>query len=125
MPTDTELAGAKLYRWDDIPLEQLNPLFTRQFVHGEQAMIARIRLLKGCLVPLHHHHNEQLSMCLSGSMEFTLDGHSVTIRAGEVLVIPPNLPHSALAIEDFDGLDIFSPPRKDWIEKTDAYLRQK
>jgi quercetin dioxygenase-like cupin family protein len=122
MPTE---AKPTLHRWDDIPLEQLNPLFTRRLVFGTQAMIASIQLLKGCIVPLHHHHNEQLSMCLSGSIEFTLDGKSVIVRAGEVLVIPSNIPHSALALEDFDGLDIFSPPRQDWIEKTDAYLRQK
>jgi len=129
MTTDTQLApdlaGAKLYRWSDIPLEQLNPLFTRQFVTGEQAMLARIHLLKGCIVPLHHHHNEQISMVVSGSMEFVLDGHSVIVHAGEVLVIPSNVPHSALALEDFVGFDIFAPPRQDWIEKTDAYLREK
>ena len=113
MPTDTERSGAKLYRWDDIPLEQLNPLFTRRLVTGSQAMVASIQLLKGCVVPLHHHHNEQLSMCLSGSMEFVLDGHTVTIRAGEILVIPSNIPHSAFALEDFNGLDIFSPPPGD------------
>jgi quercetin dioxygenase-like cupin family protein len=122
MPTETKPA---LFRWSDIPPEQLNPLFTRQFVTGENAMLAHLKLLKGCLVPLHHHHNEQISMCVSGSMEFVLDGESVTVRAGEVLVIPPNVPHSALALEDFVGFDIFSPPREDWINKTDAYLREK
>ena len=125
MPTETELAKAKLFRWADIPPEQLNPLFTRQFVTGDQAMLARIELLKGCLVPLHHHHNEQLSMCVSGSMEFVLDGESITVHPGDVLVIPPHVPHSALALEDFVGFDIFSPPRQDWIDKTDAYLRAK
>jgi quercetin dioxygenase-like cupin family protein len=122
MPAETKPA---LFRWSDIPPEQLNPLFTRQFVTGEHAMLAHLKLLKGCLVPLHHHHNEQISMCVSGSMEFVLDGESITVHAGEVLVIPPNVPHSALALEDFVGLDIFSPPREDWINKTDAYLRGK
>ena len=122
MPTE---ARPTVHTWSDIPLEQLNPLFTRRLVFGTQAMVASIQLLKGCIVPLHHHHNEQLSMCLSGSMEFTLDGESVIVRAGQVLVIPSNVPHSALALEDFDGLDIFSPPRQDWIDKTDSYLREK
>jgi quercetin dioxygenase-like cupin family protein len=123
MTNEIDVNGAKLYNWTGVLKEQLNPLFTRQFVHGEQAMVAKIFLNKGCVVPLHQHPNEQISMVIGGSMEFVIDGVAQIVRAGDILVIPGNIPHSATALEDFDGLDIFAPPRQDWIDKSDAYLR--
>ena len=116
-------APATLYRWADIPPEPLNPLLTRQFVAGEKAMLSRILLKKGCLVPLHAHHNEQISLVLSGALEFVVGGVTQVVRAGEILVIPPHAPHSALALEDTENLDLFAPPRQDWIDKDDSYLR--
>jgi quercetin dioxygenase-like cupin family protein len=114
--------------WDDIPIEQLNPLIGRQFIVGAGTMIARILLKQGAVVPLHHHHNEQISYILSGALKFLIgDGEErkeITVRAGEVLCIPPNLPHEAHALEDTIDLDIFNPPRQDWIDRDDAYLRK-
>jgi quercetin dioxygenase-like cupin family protein len=114
-------------RWSDIPPEQLNPLLTRQFVTGEQAMLARIVLKKGCLVPRHQHPNEQIAYIAEGALRFLLGDESAPvekiIRTGEVLVIPANLPHSAEALEDTIDFDIFAPPRQDWITGNDAYLR--
>jgi quercetin dioxygenase-like cupin family protein len=117
--------------WDSVELEQLNPLFLRQYVVGKNVMLARIFLRKGSLVPWHSHHNEQLSYILEGAMTFWLDGKDddkkekeVIVRAGEVLIIPPNMPHRAEATEDSLSLDIFDPPRADWINKTDDYLRK-
>jgi quercetin dioxygenase-like cupin family protein len=118
-----DVAGAKLYSWDTVLLEQMNPLFTRQFVNGEEAMLARIALKKGCVVPEHQHPNEQISLITSGSMEFIIGGVSKTLKAGDILIIPAGLPHAAIALEDMEGLDVFAPPRKDWLEKTDSYLR--
>jgi quercetin dioxygenase-like cupin family protein len=114
-------------RWADIPPEPMNPLLNRQFVTGSSAMLARIELKKGCFVPRHSHHNEQIAFVESGSMRFLLgeEGHEqeAIIRAGEVLVIPAHLPHSAEALEDTIDFDIFAPPRHDWITGDDAYLR--
>jgi len=123
MADEMDLGGATLYRWTDVLTEQMNPFFTRQFVTGEQAMLAKITLKKGCIVPMHQHPNEQISLIVSGSLEFVIGGVSKTVHAGEILVIPANLPHSAIAHEDMEGLDIFAPPRQDWINKTDSYLR--
>ena len=123
MADEMDLGGATLYRWTDVLAEQMNPFFTRQFVTGKQAMLAKIALKKGCVVPMHQHPNEQISLIVSGSLEFVIGGVSKTVRAGEILVIPANLPHSAIAHEDMEGLDIFAPPRQDWIDKTDSYLR--
>jgi len=119
---------ATLYRWSDIAPEQLNPLLTRQFIAGDQAMIARIVLSAGCVVPRHEHHNEQISYILSGALEMTAyhpDGSSTAhiVRAGEVLVLPAHVPHSARALEDTVNIDLFAPPRQDWIDKDDSYLR--
>ena len=114
--------------WDDIPIEQLNPLIGRQFLVGTNVMIARVLLKQGAVVPLHHHHNEQVSYILEGALKFILKTETgdkeITVRAGEVLCIPPNLPHEAHALEDTVDLDIFNPPRQDWIDRDDAYLRQ-
>ena len=123
MADEMDLGGATVYRWTDVLLEQMNPFFARQFVTGEQAMLAKIALKKGCVVPMHQHPNEQISLIVSGSLEFVIGGVSKTLQAGEILVIPANLPHSAIAHEDMEGLDIFAPPRQDWINKTDSYLR--
>ena len=109
-----------------IPVEHLNPLMERQFVHGEQAMLARLLLRKGCIVPEHSHHNEQITYILEGALRFTLNGNEVvTVNAGEMLVIPSNVKHSAEALVDTIDLDVFTPPREDWIQGTDAYLRRK
>jgi quercetin dioxygenase-like cupin family protein len=111
--------------FDRIPVETLNPLIDRQFVYGERTMLARLLLRKGAIVPKHSHENEQITYILEGALRFTMgDSQVITVRAGEVLVIPSNLPHSAEALEDTLDLDVFTPPRADWIAKTDAYLRQ-
>ncbi len=116
---------ATRHRWDDIAPEPLNPTLTRQFVSGRQCMIARIVLAKGALVPTHSHPNEQIAYILSGHLRFTLadDPTPIDVRAGELLVIPANLPHAAEAIEDTVDLDLFAPPREDWLTGNDAYLR--
>jgi quercetin dioxygenase-like cupin family protein len=111
--------------FDSIPIEYLNPLIDRQFVHGERAMLARLVLRKGAIVPEHSHENEQITYILEGALHFTMgDGQVITVRAGEVLVIPSNMPHKAEALEDTIDLDVFAPPRADWIAGTDAYLRK-
>lgn len=120
-------AAFEFYKWTDVEREAMNPFLERQFVAGQQSMLARLVMKKGCLVPRHSHANEQISYILEGALRFTLstpDGdREVVVRAGEVLVIPGNLPHSAEALEDTLDLDVFCPPRQDWIQKTDAYLR--
>lgn len=111
-------------RFADMPVERLNPLIDRQFVHGERGMLARLILRKGCVVPLHSHENEQITYILEGALKFNFPEKEIVVRAGEVLVIPSHLPHSAEALEDTLDLDIFCPPRADWISGTDAYLRK-
>jgi quercetin dioxygenase-like cupin family protein len=117
------MAQHKYVPWKSVELEDLNPLLKRQFIVGEQVMVARVLLKKGCVVPRHSHHNEQVTYILEGALQFGLNGETIVVRAGEVLCIPPNVPHDAVALEDTVDLDIFTPPREDWIGKTDAYLR--
>jgi quercetin dioxygenase-like cupin family protein len=109
--------------WDSIDLEDLNPLLQRQFIVGQNIMVARVLLKKGCIVPEHSHHNEQITYILEGALKFWIDGKEIVVNAGEVLTIPPHMPHKAEAVEDTVDLDIFNPPRADWINKTDKYLR--
>ena len=124
MSDQTKTAEARHLRWADIEPEPMSPLLTRQFVSGEQAMFARILLKKGCVVPEHAHPNEQIAAIVSGALEFIVAGESIVVRAGELLVIPANVPHSATALEDTEDLDLFAPPRQDWLDKDDSYLRQ-
>ena len=112
-------------RWDDIEVEQLNPLIGRQFIVGTGVMVARVLLKKGAHVPLHSHHNEQVTYILDGALKFLIEGKEITVHSGEVLCIPPNVPHEAFAVEDTVDLDIFNPPRQDWIDRDDAYLRSQ
>jgi quercetin dioxygenase-like cupin family protein len=117
---------ARLYRWEDLPLECLNEDIDRRLITGTNTMIAHIYLKKGGVVPLHSHHNEQITYVLEGELEFLLGAEQderVVVRAGEVLTIPPDLPHSARALQDTLDVDVFNPPRQDWLDGTDDYLR--
>lgn len=117
---------ARFYRWDDMPKERLTDYLDRRFLCGERVMLSHVYLKKDCQVPKHHHENEQVSYILEGEVLFKLgpnEDKEQLLRAGDVLVIPSNLPHSAVALEDSLSLDVFTPPRQDWIDGTDAYLR--
>lgn len=116
--------NAQFIRLAEMPTEHLNPLLDRQFVAGEKSMLARLIIRKGCMVPLHSHENEQITYILEGALKFSLQGKDIIVRAGEILVIPGNVPHSAEALEDTVDLDVFCPPRADWISGADAYLRK-
>ena len=119
--------GARHYRWDDLPKEQLTEKLHRRFITGERLMLAHVYLKKGCQVPRHFHENEQATYVLEGAMLFKLGANGEQerlLKAGEVLMIPSNLPHSAEAVEDTLSLDVFNPPRQDWIDGNDQYLRQ-
>jgi quercetin dioxygenase-like cupin family protein len=117
-----------LYRWEDMPKERITDQLSRRLVTGDRMMLAHVYLDKGCIVPQHSHDNEQITYILSGVLRFWI-GESgdqvVDVHAGEVLHIPSNVPHKAEALEDTLDVDIFSPPRQDWLDKTDDYLRQK
>jgi len=111
-------------RLDELGMETVNPLMDRQLISGERSMLARIILRKGAVVPEHSHENEQITYLLEGVLKFVVQGEEILLRAGEVLVIPSNVPHSAVVLEDAVDVDIFSPPRADWLNGTDAYLRK-
>jgi quercetin dioxygenase-like cupin family protein len=113
------------YQWAAIPVEQLNPLVSRQVIHSDRMTIARLWLKQGVVVPLHSHESEQISTIETGSLKFIVDGVEQVVGAGETLEIPSHLPHSAEALEDTVAVDVFSPRREDWLRGDDAYLRGK
>jgi quercetin dioxygenase-like cupin family protein len=110
--------------WKTIEVEQLSDVITRQMISGENATIAQIILKKGATVPRHSHVNEQYSWIVSGSLKFIFDDKEILVGAGEILVIPANVAHGALALEDTLDVDIFAPRRDDWLRKDDSYLRK-
>src|SRR5688572_27714367 len=128
----TTPAAAK-HSWSAVPLEQLNPALSRRIVTGKQVMIAHVHLKKGCIVPKHQHANEQITYILQGALRLWVgdkvdspsDADGILVASGELLVIPGNVPHRAIAVEDTLDLDVFAPPREDWLSGTDDYLRQK
>ena len=122
-----DAASAKHYRWNDLTAEPMKGTITRRLITSERMMIAHVYLKKGDDVPQHSHENEQITYILEGALQFWLGEkgeRELTVRAGEVLVIPSWLPHRALAIEDTLDVDVFNPPRQDWLNGTDAYLRR-
>jgi quercetin dioxygenase-like cupin family protein len=110
-----------------MPKERVSDTLERRLITGDRMMLAHVYLAKGCVVPKHSHDNEQLTYILEGALHFFLgedQKEEVIVRAGEVLHIPSNLPHKAIALEDTLDVDIFDPPREDWLNKTDSYLRK-
>jgi quercetin dioxygenase-like cupin family protein len=112
------------YEWDKVEKEELNPSLARQVIHADTMTVARMYLRKGCVVPEHSHHNEQISMLEQGSAKFVVDGVERVMKAGEALRIPPHVRHSVEAIDDCVALDLFSPRREDWLRGDDSYLRK-
>jgi quercetin dioxygenase-like cupin family protein len=119
------MAEAKHIKWNDIEVEAMSSTISRQLLVGTNLMVARVLLKKGARVPLHSHHNEQVTYILEGALHFFIDNKEMIVSAGEVLCIPPHMPHEAIALEDTVDVDIFTPPRQDWLNKEDAYLRQE
>ena len=119
---------ATLYKWDDLPREELHERLSRRLITGDRVMLAHVYLKQGCVVPRHSHENEQFTYILEGALRFLVGadgGEEIVVRVGEVLHLPAHLPHEAHALEDTLDVDVFSPPREDWLNKTDAYLRKK
>lgn len=115
----------RLFTWEDMPRERVTDALSRRLITGERMMLAQVYLDKGCIVPKHSHENEQLTYILEGSLRFWIgeDGEEeLVVRAGQVLHIPSNVPHMAEALEETLDVDVFSPPRQDWLDGTDTYF---
>jgi quercetin dioxygenase-like cupin family protein len=110
--------------WKTMEIEPLNDKLSRQMISGENATISQLLLKKGAAVPRHSHMNEQYSWIISGALKFVFDDREILVGAGEILIIPANVAHSAVALEDTVDVDIFAPRREDWIRKEDSYLRK-
>ncbi len=118
--------AVRWFRWEDLPRERLSDVLARRLITGDRVMLAQVYLKKGCVVPKHAHVNEQFTYILEGALSFRIGddgGREIVVRAGEVLHLPSNVPHAAHALEDTLDLDVFHPPRQDWLDQTDAYLR--
>jgi quercetin dioxygenase-like cupin family protein len=112
------------FTWETVKKEVMNPKLWRKVISGDKAMVAQVFIAKGGVVPTHQHESEQISYIVEGALKFELEGKEVIVRSGEVLHIPSNVPHSAVALEDTMDFDIFSPIRIDWLTGQDDYLRK-
>jgi quercetin dioxygenase-like cupin family protein len=116
------------FRWTEIKEEHVTDVISRRLITGDKMMLAHVYLKKDAVVPQHSHHNEQLTYILSGTLRFWIGvdrAQQIDVHAGEVLHIPSNVPHEALALEDTLDVDIFDPPRQDWLDGTDSYFHRK
>ena len=123
-----EAQAVRLFRWDDIPRERVTDEIDRKLITGDRIMLAHVFLKQGSVVPMHSHENEQMTYLLGGALKFWIgneDAEPIVVREGEVLHIPSNVPHKAEALEDTFDVDIFSPPRQDWLDGTDDYFHRK
>ncbi len=121
-------SGVRFFRWDDMPKEQVTDQISRRLVTGERMMLAHVYLEKGSIVPRHQHENEQLTYILEGALRFWIgedEAEEIVVGPGEVLHIPSNVWHKAEALEDTLDVDIFSPPRQDWLDRTDDYFHRR
>jgi quercetin dioxygenase-like cupin family protein len=121
---EAHLSTLEKLSWNTMEIEQLNDKLSRQMISGENATISQLLLKKGAAVPRHSHMNEQYSWILSGALKFVFDDREILVGEGEILLIPANVAHSAVALEDTVDVDIFAPRREDWIRKDDSYLRK-
>ena len=117
-------ADVRKHNWDGIAWEPVTDAISRKIVTGERGMAAQIRLKKGAVVPEHDHEAEQLTYVISGSLTFEIGGETIVVGPGDVLVIPSRVPHKATANDDTFEMDLFSPIRQDWLDKTDDYFRR-
>jgi len=118
----------RFFGWTDMPKEKVTDVIDRRLVTGDGMMLAHVYLKKGAIVPRHRHHNEQLTYILEGALRFWIgedEAETVDVRAGEVLHIPSNVWHKAEALEDTLDVDVFNPPREDWLNHTDDYFHRK
>lgn len=114
------------YRWEDMPREKVSETLDRRLITGDRVMLTHVYLKKGSIVPRHAHENEQITYILEGGLRFWIgedESEVIDVQAGEVLHIPSFVQHKAEALADTLDVDIFSPPREDWLNKTDDYLR--
>ncbi|MBX3172821.1 MAG: cupin domain-containing protein [Gemmatimonadaceae bacterium] len=125
---NTSKTTVTFHRWSDMPKEPVTDQISRRLVTGQGMMLAHVYLAKGAVVPKHQHHNEQLTYILEGALRFWIGEHgeeTMDVHAGEVLHIPSNVWHKAEALEDTLDVDVFNPPREDWLNHTDSYFHQK
>ncbi len=114
----------KVINWNELEWETVTDAISRKIITGVHEMAAQVYIKKGGVVPEHSHVSEQISYILDGALQFTIAGIEYVLKKGDVLVIPPDVPHRALALEDTLDLDIFSPIRQDWLDHTDTYFQR-
>ena len=106
---------ARHVAWADIVPDEVYPGVARQMVDGERQTLVRYVYQPGAVFPVHSHPEEQITSVLTGRIRFEVAGEPVTLSAGEVAVIPPNVPHGATVLGDepVETLNTLSPRRND------------
>jgi quercetin dioxygenase-like cupin family protein len=115
----------QIHTWTGIAEETLNPLARRKALHGKNITVARFRFDKGNQVASHHHGNDQITIVEKGAVRMVVGDEVLVLKAGDMVHVPPDVPHANEALEDTVIIEVFSPVREDWINGDDSYLRKK
>lgn len=111
------------YQLDKVPKENISDKITRQYVMGSQSMMVKWTLKKGALIPLHFHPNEQITWITKGAVKVLSQNKEFILKAGDIMIFPPYVPHQFLALADTIDIDFFTPIREDWLSGKDTYLQ--
>jgi quercetin dioxygenase-like cupin family protein len=103
------------YTWETVAVEQLTDSIRRRMIVGTKEMLVRWELRKGAVVARHSHPHEQIVMMIAGKLRLIVGDAETIMAPGDIVVIPPDVLHEAQALEDTLVLDIFSPPREDFL----------
>lgn len=122
--TDHYFTPPTLYHFDGLPIEKMSDLISRQYIYAAQSMLVKWIFKKGAEVPLHHHMNEQITWITKGAVKVYSQGREYTVKAGDVIVFPANVPHRFVALEDTIDIDVFAPARQDWIDNQANYIKK-
>jgi quercetin dioxygenase-like cupin family protein len=119
------MSGIQKISWKTKEVEKLNDSLSRQTVFGEKGTLAQLFIKRGGAIVRHSHANEEYTSIVSGAVKYVFDDREVVVNAGEVLVVPPNVPHAVVALQDTVWAIFFSPAREDWVRGEDQYLRKQ
>lgn len=114
-----------VYRIENIPLTPLTDKVNTRFLLGERILLSFIEQPPGAEFPLHKHDAEQVLIILEGSEEHIVGGQTIHMGAGDVCIHPPNVEHGGRTQTGFKGIDIFVPPREDYIKLMKKYHKEE
>jgi len=113
----------RVTHYADVPVVELVPGVKAHIVSAERITVAFGTLAPGICAPVHHHEHEQIMAVVDGECDFILEGKLYPMKKGDVIIVPSNMEHGAYSSDKgCQVMEIFSPPRQDFVEKLSRVL---